>query len=915
MSTKTTTGSAAGEETSVMRQLELLLVPLHHRFRYPLPVPAHLADGADANADASLRATSPALFSEGENARAGATSLTSVSSVDAAAVDAALEEVPEEQQRDRLHRAALGVVEEQVPDLLQWQTRVQNGATQAENCYQVLEHVRRNIAAMQQVTQSVQEQSDHLSHNASAMMVRKAKLELVRDALEQNLAHFTHIDDLCREAGNPFLKAGTPRFSTLLQDIASEMEFLSTNTQYKSAKPYAVRLAVAQQMVNTTLKEAVRQSFKTIEEQTEASPAFVAATHVLKEPANPASDGGAAAPVSTEDSAPSPVPELRRHDVAGSFADFLAAVNDAFVAAGNNFTSLRRMAELRQGGFGYTGAEAFGEEMLTASGGIEADAGMKQVLDSYRDARVAVVVPLLRYWLTLWYYLDVQDTSSEALSHIEASQAQQRKLGSDDCERLSGVAGAHTLPQLAEHICGLLQRSLAAESEVLNRMWLRDDIATYLLPKLVSSIAEEVYYTFRSRLLCVDDVGELSRTVESIQRVSLRQDTGVQDSQVVADLWLRMIQDTQERLVFRTSVYLRQTVARCTPTREVATVYLRCGADAYNAAAASPKNDGPAATEAARTRMFFLPGVVHALQLLHWLYPTLEFSVFSVFAEEAVHHSLDLVRQLVKFMRQIDSSDALRDTKAYLCQLSHLQHLESELSHVDANITVVERHLSFAGLRESRLELEQSSRESKKEVQVDLLKCSEQLTTAMLGYVTQPLSGAAKKGETERRKLVAEMKGRAAGVERMIAFYIEHHETLIDLVSIIRERTAELAAEVDVPLESVAATTVPVRAIALPQLPAPQAESKGSSATPSNVSSPDGPAPEAVAAPAEGNATATPNEAPASSPLPPPPAYSETAPSVQTLPPPPLSAPKTGETERAYSHPRPVKHSDDTDLI
>lgn len=898
-----------------MRQLELLLVPLHHRFRYPLPVPAHLADGADANADASLRATSPALFSEGENARAGATSLTSVSPADAAAVDVALEEVPEEQLRDRLHRAALGVVEEQVPDLLQWQTRVQNGATQAENCYQVLEHVRRNIAAMQQVTQSVQEQSDHLSHNASAMMVRKAKLELVRDALEQNLAHFTHIDDLCREAGNPFLKAGTPRFSTLLQDIASEMEFLSTNTQYKSAKPYAVRLAVAQQMVNATLKEAVRQSFKTIEEQTEASPAFVAATHVLKEPANPASDGGAAAPVSTEDSAPSPVPELRRHDVAGSFADFLAAVNDAFVAAGNNFTSLRRMTELRQGGFGYTGAEAFGEEMLTASGGIEADAGMKQVLDSYRDARVAVVVPLLRYWLTLWYYLDVQDTSSEALSHIEASQAQQRKLGSDDCKRLSGVAGAHTLPQLAEHICGLLQRSLAAESEVLNRMWLRDDIATYLLPKLVSSIAEEVYYTFRSRLLCVDDVGELSRTVESIQRVSLRQDAGVQDSQVVADLWLRMIQDTQERLVFRTSVYLRQTVARCTPTREVATVYLRCGADAYNAAAASPKNDGPAATEAARTRMFFLPGVVHALQLLHWLYPTLEFSVFSVFAEEAVHHSLDLVRQLVKFMRQIDSSDALRDTKAYLCQLSHLQHLESELSHVDANITVVERHLSFAGLRESRLELEQSSRESKKEVQVDLLKCSEQLTTAMLGYVTQPLSGAAKKGETERRKLVAEMKGRAAGVERMIAFYIEHHETLIDLVSIIRERTAELAAEVDVPLESVAATTVPVRAIALPQLPAPQAESKGSSATPSNVSSPDRPAPEAVAAPAEGNATATPNEAPASSPLPPPPAYSETAPSVQTLPPPPHSAPKTGETERAYSHPRPVKHSDDTDLI
>jgi conserved oligomeric Golgi complex subunit 3 len=840
-----------------MRQLELLLVPLHHRFRYPLSVPAHLADDrAAANNDGAPRVSSPTLLSNGGVARfAAGEDATTAGALPSSLPDSL--ELTEEQQYDRVRRAALTVVEEQVPDLLPWQTRVQNGSVQAENSYQVLQHVRSNVAAMQRVTETVQQQSDHLSHNASAMMVRKAKLELVREALEQNLAHFTHIDDLCHEAGNPFLKAGTTRFSTLLQDIANEMEFLSTNTQYKSAKPYAMRLAVAQQMVSATLKEAVRESFKTMEAQTKASPAFVAATDVRKEGGSTptrdrksaqagtaAADGSASAPPPSAAAPPvrSSDPnqlELRRDDVAGSFADFLASVNDTFVTAGDNYTSLRRMAELRQGGFGYAGAEAFGEEMLTASGGIDADSGMKEVLDAYRDARVGVVVPLLRYWLTLWYHLDMQDARSEALSAAEATQVQQQlDTGGSNKQRLTGVAEAHTLPQLAEHICGLLQRSLAAESDVLNRLWLRDDIASYLMPKLVSSIAEEVYYAFRSRLLCVDDVGELSRTVDSIQRVSLRHDTAVQDSQVVADLWLRMIQDTQERLVFRTSVYLRQSVARCTPTREMATVYLRCGNGVYNAAATTSPDGAIAAEAEPQMKMFYLPGVVHALRLLHWLYPTLEFSVFSVFAEEAVHHSIELVRQLVKLMRQVDSSDVLRDTKAYLCQLSHLQHLEAELSHVDANITVVERHISLASLRRSRLELEQSSRESKKEVQVNLLKCSEQLTTAMLAYVTQPMSGAAKKNETERRQLVAEMKGRAAGVERMIAFYVEHAETRVDLVNIIRDRTAELADEVGVSIQGVLAATVPVKTTAAaPPQPVAATESKGQ-ASPLSLASP-----------------------------------------------------------------------------
>lgn len=807
-----------------MRQLELLLVPLHHRFRYPLPVPAHFTagegDGASIAAFLTRAPGSPAL------AGAGATGSSYADSAGTAASNFAGDsaQLSAPQQDERLHRSALRVVEKHVPDLLTWQARVQRGATQAGNCYQVLERVRSSVSAMQRVTESVQKQSEHLSHNASAMMVRKAKLELVRDALEQNLAHFTHIDDLCREAGNPFLKAGSARFSTLLQDIAKEMDFLCTNAQYKSAKPYAMKLAVAQQTVSTVLKDAVRTSFQTMEAETLASPAFRAATQVLEEDSAIPSDSTntrastwpSAVSMSTA-AAPPPsgstasTLQLRPHDVAGSFEEFLAAVNDVFVKSGDGFTSLRRMAELRQGGFGYSGAEAFGEEMLTAGGRLEVDPGMREVMDSYCEARVGVVVPLLRYWLTLWYYLDAQQSSradaktTGSVVAAAAAAAVGAKSPTDTGaarQQLSGVAEVHTLPQLAEHICGLLQRSLTAELDVLTRLWLRDDIVSHLLPRLVPSIAEEVYYMFRSRLLCVDDVGELSRTVESIQRVSLLHNTGVQDSQVVSDLWVRMIQDTQERLVFRTSVYLRQTVSCCTPTREIASVYLRCGTDAYTAEPATSTGN------VAQTQMFYIPGVVHALKLLDWLYPTLEFSVFSVFAEEAVHHSLDLIRQLMRLMRQMDSSDTLRDSKAFLCQLAHLQHLQLTLSHVDANITVVEKHISLAALRNRRLELEQSSRESKKEVEMDLLRCSEHLTTAMFALVTQPVSGAAKKSEAERIQLASEMKGRAAGMERMIAFYVEHEETQQDLMHLLRERVAELAAEMSVDVHAVAAAPV-----------------------------------------------------------------------------------------------------------
>lgn len=799
---------------TLMRQLEVTLVPLNHRFRYPLPPPSHL-NGKVLTLGASMReGGSPSTLAGrlGMSQRIPSTSKllsddpTSLSSKEAAS----------EAQLQQVLTMAQQTISDGVPELFPWQERVQDGVAQAWSCYQILEHVLESIKSMQVVTESVQRQSDHLSHNASAMMVRKAKMELVQQCLEETLAHFTHMDDLCREAENPLLRAGTPQFSLLAEEIAKEMSFLSSNTQFKSAVSYATKLAVAQQKVNTCLKEAVRASFQSSASWTLQSKEFSEATHV-KYSFSEAEDGEQeTSPPSVSGSGGEDgsialvVPSLTVNNVAEVFETFLERVNEVFVKAASDYTSLRRIVELRKGGFSYSGAEAFGEEMLQ-SRGVEADPGMVEILTSYCDARVTVLGPLLRYWLTVWYYMDLKTAENDTLK-AEAVRQLNVYQSSTDKQQLFGVVEEHSLRELAEHICTLLRLSLIRETQVLDRMWLREELTTYLLPRLVSSIAEEVYYVFRSRLLRVDDVAELANTVESIQRVIVRSNADGEGTQDLTDLWVRMIQDTQERLVFRTSVHIRQVMPRYSPTREVAELYSRCGGDAYE----GTSSHGEKAVQTAA--MFFIPGVANALELLRLLYSTLEFSVFSVFAEEAIRCSLDHVSQLVKLMRAIKKGDALQDAKAYLCQFAHLLHLQCELAHIDANITVVEKTIDFKKLRQRRIELVQSSKESKKDVDRSLQLSSESVTAALTSVVAEPVTGAAKKPMGERVQLVAEMVHRAAKLQRLIKFYVQNSEMQRELTHHVQERVKELSTEVGVDILSPALCAA-VEALQQPQSP------------------------------------------------------------------------------------------------
>lgn len=115
---------------------------------------------------------------------------------------------------------------------------------------------------MQTITAAVQNQGDHLSQNASLILVREAKLEAVKEELERTLTHFRHMDDLVHEAHDPMLSATSVRFATLIEGLHNELMFLSAHREYKSTQEYTTKVADAQERVTACLTDALVTSFE-----------------------------------------------------------------------------------------------------------------------------------------------------------------------------------------------------------------------------------------------------------------------------------------------------------------------------------------------------------------------------------------------------------------------------------------------------------------------------------------------------------------------------------------------------------------------------------------------------------------------------------------------------------------------------
>ncbi|RNF06295.1 hypothetical protein TraAM80_03985 [Trypanosoma rangeli] len=611
--------------------------------------------------------------------------------------------------------------ESRVEGLQHWLDRASEGRRMGERCLSVLKNLSGCLGSMQDVTGAVQEQSNLLSSNASALMVRKTKLEMVQEELERMIGHFTRIEVLAQEAESPALSAASTRYPGMLQEMEEEMHFLSRNPQLLSSKTYATRLALAQQRALQCLKDAIVASLQSAQIVTVNAEAYqVSFYQRRRKSSSEATDtGGPAGTTATTVSLP--LPSVKDGlDAQRYVAESLSRINAIFCDKLSEKASLRRMMEARGGEVDSTD-----------------DMNDNEILDAYRETRILVVGPLLKNWLEAWCGVD---------------------------------AMVQPMPKLVNHLTSLMKVAIMGEKEVFDRVWLREDFSARVFQQLVNGLSNEVYHVFRSQLLQVDELEELALTIEAIQWESTRHD-GIAE---LGELLIKLIQDTQERLIFRTSVFLRQSIMRGGPTKAMVQEF---------------QKDGVTSSES------YIPALSNCVALLRILYPSLEFSVFSVFAEEAIHCTLTQVQELARLMSQQRGEDGVM--KGVMCQLCHLLHLREELSRIDENITVVEKRIDLSKIAQRRLEIVQSSRESKKDVETEIKMCCERLVQMLFAEISAPLSGIARKKPEEIQLAVAAMEEKWTTQKELLCVFISNATTREVLLRPVRARLDELLRETD----------------------------------------------------------------------------------------------------------------------
>lgn len=185
------------------------------------------------------------------------------------------------------------------------------------------------------------------------------------------------------------------------------------------------------------------------------------------------------------------------------------------------------------------------------------------------------------------------------------------------------------------------------------------------------------------------------------------------------------------------------------------------------------------------------------MHLLHHLYSTLEFTVFSVFAEEAIRICIDRIWecQLAVTGRRPGESEGVM--RGLLCQLNHLLYLREELSRIDAKITVVEKRLDLSQLRHSRLDIVQSSHESKKDIDDALMSCTNKLVQVMISHVSGPLAGAVRMSVEQMRAAVVEMDAMSARCQSLVEMFTANVTVQQSVMHPLLQRVEELRMEME----------------------------------------------------------------------------------------------------------------------
>lgn len=655
-------------------------------------------------------------------------------------------------------------------ELLHWQAKMENSLENGKESIYALTLVKRAVESLGETLKCIEEDYRHQQQAASKHSSDQHSGEgttsvvPLKDEMSDLLTRcLERMDRIYKEVENPNLDVNSTRFGVLVQELHDNSTSLRSFPLAPAVREaHNRRISFAYDRLHILLRDTIQSC---IEKSTRSSSSALhtAASKLLASLPNVPTPPADSILNSAEDSA------IRVEKWTVAFS----SINNFFLEKMEESAALRRLLE-------FVGKDIIISMSSTSSGAPPVASSLENSLtplfDSYIRHRTSYLSVMLRWWsqhdhgtssVEAKHFTEISSIPSETTAHSQtAALDRDSKLMVTESGNSSSVTQG-MLPRFAEEMVFILEAFMQLEKGVVDRVWLRDDYGLAILPQMHSVISETAYSVFRSSLLSVDDVHELSKTVEIIEGVRVY--CSKRKWLKLADLWVRMTQDTQERLIFRASMYLRQHLAGRTPTKEWGQKYLLLYDETVKESESTSSTD-TSATKTAPPPLEYFSTFPLTVDLLEALHRTLSSDIFSVLAEESIRLCLTQVSQLNKVMRTLSPHN---EPLALLAELAHLQFLHHHLASLDANITVVEKKLDLRqSLRFRKIKIIESSRESMQSVENQFADCYQKLVETLTKSVSSPAESAGKTDAAKHAIALAEVQKLTSMYECLLLRFI-----------------------------------------------------------------------------------------------------------------------------------------------
>lgn len=578
------------------------------------------------------------------------------------------------------------------PDIVEWFGRVET-ATSADGAAleKRLQSLRSLLDRLLSITGAVRSQGDVLAANARQLMAKRAVQEAELAAVTRTLKVYSDLDALFVEVSHPLTQPQSARFCAMLEELEAASSQLKRLEHYKSTAAYQRKVHQSYQHALGSLRDSVTAAFQLActgvgGGNLTASGPLAGQPHghdrmqlLLEGLAN-----GERPPQSASSDA-----SLRRSPTSDS------TLPDAMLPAASSSSSVAPVAAPAP--VSNPGLATFRTILALRNQGFLDRLQPFQPIVQMLEARVGVK-------LAAPFVLEAVSLFTEQRYHYVRPLMQHRHQG--------------TLARLKPHeysyyVATDCQELIEEETKLCAEVWTSNEVHAQLASNFLSELLDSVYHFFRSRLLRVDAVEDLSPMCETLQAAirlaetrslstaggvdrgapdpssssslmtasaagsSLPSSTSLSSSLadecrlVTSAALRRMLQDTQERLIYRADVYVRQHI-KSAPTSWDAvkdSVILASpppAAHSANAAAAvsipgapspaavvasgvvAPSSSSSSSTAPTAAKYAMLE---KATSLFQQLYVAVDRGVFTTIVDDAVQHVLTVIQQVEKTAR------------------------------------------------------------------------------------------------------------------------------------------------------------------------------------------------------------------------------------------------------------------------